>query len=274
MDGLSHDGILDALATIVELEADRFQNLGYDEAAFQKEARAVLGEYNKIASSPMLLLDETMQDVAYDRHTYKHTTIGFLKDIVEMPNQYEYSRKFFDRWYRPDNCIVLVRGGRAAPAEVTELASPPLQWLEARHGHDRDSRQPAQKAERRRDLKWKGVTQPYLYIGYHVPGLTPTSRDIAALDVLGEAIFSQISPLFRKLVLEEARVETFTAGTVPPRSDALHDYGPFARRGRHGGDRERGLPGSRRRGRQADRFFRKIDAESNVMYGTTPSCRL
>src|SRR5438067_443536 len=33
-----------ALAQVVELESDRFRNLKYDEPAFQKEARAVLGE--------------------------------------------------------------------------------------------------------------------------------------------------------------------------------------------------------------------------------------
>jgi secreted Zn-dependent insulinase-like peptidase len=92
-----------ALETIVDVEADRFQNLKYSEADFQKEARAVLGEYNKSASSPLMLLDEKMQDAAYTTHTYKHTTIGFLKDIVDMPNQYQYSLKFFDRWYRPEN---------------------------------------------------------------------------------------------------------------------------------------------------------------------------
>ena len=38
----------------------------------------MLGEYNKSASSPFLMLNETMQDHAYTTHTYKHTTIGFL----------------------------------------------------------------------------------------------------------------------------------------------------------------------------------------------------
>ena len=92
-----------ALATAVEIEGDRFQNLKYDEPSFQKEARAVLGEYNKSASSPFLKLSETLQDTAYTTHTYKHTTIGFLDDIRNMPNQYAYSKTFFDRWYRPEN---------------------------------------------------------------------------------------------------------------------------------------------------------------------------
>ena len=58
-----------ALAKAVEIEADRFQNLKYDEPAFQKEARAVLGEYNKSASSPFLMLerDDAGQGV-HDAH--------------------------------------------------------------------------------------------------------------------------------------------------------------------------------------------------------------
>src|SRR5437764_9973482 len=99
-----------ALPTVVEIEADRFRNLKYGEPEFQKEARAVLGEYNKSASSPFLMLNETMQEKAYTTHTYKHTTIGFLADIKAMPKQYAYSKTFFDRWYRPENCTIVVAG--------------------------------------------------------------------------------------------------------------------------------------------------------------------
>ena len=110
-----------------------------------------------------------MQDAAYDKHTYKHTTIGFLKDIVDMPNQYEYSRKFFERWYRPDNCIVLVVGD-VRHNEVVELARRHYSGWKPGAAKVEIPAEPPQTAERRRDLTWKGVTQPYLYIGYHVPG--------------------------------------------------------------------------------------------------------
>lgn len=43
----------DALPKIIELESDRFQHLQYADPDFQKEARAVLGEYNKNASNPI-----------------------------------------------------------------------------------------------------------------------------------------------------------------------------------------------------------------------------
>src|ERR1017187_2459218 len=92
------------------LGADSNAFTNEDCTTFHKEAHAVLGEYNKSASSPFLKLNEVMQNTAYTKHTYKHTTIGFLADIKDMPNQYAYSKIFFDRWYRPENCTIIVAG--------------------------------------------------------------------------------------------------------------------------------------------------------------------
>src|SRR4029079_9044718 len=69
-----------ALPTIAEIEADRFQRLQYEDATLQKEARAVLGECNKNASNPIEQMVEHLYDNAFTTHTYKHTTMGFLKD--------------------------------------------------------------------------------------------------------------------------------------------------------------------------------------------------
>ena len=45
------------LPTVMEMEADRFQNLKVPEPEFKTEALAVLGEYNKNASNPFTRLD-------------------------------------------------------------------------------------------------------------------------------------------------------------------------------------------------------------------------
>ncbi len=104
------------LETVLAMEADRFQHLKYAEPEFKTESLAVLGEYNKNSASPFSKLNEVMQDTAFDKHTYKHTTMGFLKDIQDMPNQYEYSLKFFDRYYRPEYTTIIVVGDVKAKA--------------------------------------------------------------------------------------------------------------------------------------------------------------
>ncbi len=99
-----------ALPTIIDYESDRFQNLDYSEAQFKTEAGAILGEYAKSASDPEEKMSEVMQNTAFNRHTYKHTTIGFLPDIKAMPSGFEYSREFFRRYYTPDNATIVVVG--------------------------------------------------------------------------------------------------------------------------------------------------------------------
>ena len=243
-----------ALPRIVEIEADRFQNLKYSEPDFEKEARAVLGEYNKGASNPFQKMFEALFDHAFTRHTYKHTTIGFLKDIENMPHEFAYSRQFFDRYYRPDNVTLVVVGDVA-----TEVA-----WdlIEKHYGGWKSGpprpvvpSEPAQTAEKRAALGWAGATLPQLLMGYHTPGFSTTNVDLAALDVLAELLFAERAPLYKRLVITEQKVETLSGANEARRSEPVHRAGAreegrgSARRGgRHqrGGEADR----PRRRGRQ------------------------
>jgi zinc protease len=100
----------DALEQIMDIESDRFQRLQYSVEDFKTEAGAILGEYNMNAANPIRQMFERIRELAFTNHTYSHTTLGYLEDIKDMPNQYEYSLQFFDRYYRPEYCYVIVVG--------------------------------------------------------------------------------------------------------------------------------------------------------------------
>ncbi|MCB9788620.1 MAG: insulinase family protein [Deltaproteobacteria bacterium] len=198
------------LPTLLDLEADRFQHLEYSEADFQKEARAVLGEYRKGASNPHQKMQEVLQDLAFDRHPYEHTTIGFLRDIEAMPKQFRYSRQFFDRYYRPDN-VVLIVVGDLVPARVFELAQQHYGAWKRGPARPRVPSEPPQRAEARKALTWPAPTLPQLLMGYHVPAFGTDSVEHPALEVLASLAFSERSPLYRRLVIDEQRVESIDA---------------------------------------------------------------
>jgi zinc protease len=209
-----------ALATAVEIEADRFQNLKYDEPSFQKEARAVLGEYNKSASSPFLKLSETIQNTAYTTHTYKHTTMGFLADIKDMPNQYAYSKVFFDRWYRPENCTIIVAGDVNHEALVA-LVKPYYDGWKPGHGRVEIPSEPPQTEPRSAKLTWPLPTLPTLVLSYHIPAADPGNLDTAALMAIEQAVFGKTSALYQELVLKEQKVATLSAEAEPKRDPGL-----------------------------------------------------
>src|SRR5204863_7679439 len=98
------------LEPVMNLEADRFRRLRYPEPAYKTESLAVLGEYFKNSADPTEKLDEVLHETAFTMHTYRHTTMGFLKDIQDMPNQYGYSLEFYNRFYRPEYTTIILVG--------------------------------------------------------------------------------------------------------------------------------------------------------------------
>jgi zinc protease len=203
-----------ALPKIVDIEADRFQHLHYEDPAFQKEARAVLGEYNKNASNPMEKMVETLMDNAFGTHTYKHTTMGFVKDIENFPHELAYSRQFFDRYYRPDNVVIMVVGD-ADPATVFKLVEDRYGAWQAGGPRPAVPKEPPQTKEKRAALTWKGPTLPMLLMGYHVPAFSTTNVDVPTLDVLAELMFAERAPLYKKLVITEQKVESLSGSADP-----------------------------------------------------------
>jgi zinc protease len=196
----------DDLDDVLKIEADRFQHLKYSDAGFRTEALAVLGEYNKNNSNPFNKSEEALQEKAFDVHTYKHTTMGFLKDIENMPNEYQYSLEFYHRYYRPEYTTVLVVGDVKRDKVKSLVQKYFGEWK--RGDYDPPiPREPAQKEARTVHVDWPSPTLPILMVAFHGPAYSDTQKDKAALDFLQEIAFGENSELYQKLVLKEQKVD-------------------------------------------------------------------
>jgi zinc protease len=207
------------LEGMIVMEADRFQNLKYPESAFKTETRAVLGEYNKNSANPVNKLFEVLQDTAFDKHTYKHTTMGFLKDVENMPNLYEYSLQFFDRYYRPEYTSIIVVGD-VEPGYVRKMVEKHWGGWKAGDYKPVIPVEPPQKEPRQAHIDWPTETLPWLAVAFRGAAYTDAQIDSAALDVLSFLGFSENSPLYQKLVIEEQKVDQLFAYN-PDRMDSF-----------------------------------------------------
>jgi len=205
------------LERIMAMEADRFQNLDYSEAAFRTEALAVLGEYNKNNAAPLRKMDERMRETAFTKHTYQHTTMGFLADVKDMPNQFAYSKVFFDRWYRPEYATIIVTGD-VAPAATKALVD--KYWGQWKHGSYTAAipTEPAQSGPKEATVDWPTATLPWIQVAFKKPPYDDMGVENAALDLISFLGFSENSPLYRKLILEDQKSDVLYADT-PDRVD-------------------------------------------------------
>ncbi|MDQ3088368.1 MAG: insulinase family protein [Acidobacteriota bacterium] len=192
------------LDEILGLEADRFKNLKFSEEQFKTEAGAVLGEYNKNSASPIFKMYEVIRETAFTNHTYSHTTMGYLKDIKDYPNQYEYALQFFKRFYRPENIAIVVVGDVKTDEVLAKIKKYYGDWK----GEDYKQQIPAeppQKEARKAHVDWDSPTLPYVAVAYRAPAFSETEKDKAALDLLGAIAFGENSDISQKLVLQEQK---------------------------------------------------------------------
>ncbi|HET9225500.1 MAG TPA: pitrilysin family protein, partial [Thermoanaerobaculia bacterium] len=211
-------GPASALATMMDMESDRFKNLKYTEDGFRTEALAVLGEYNKSASNPFVPMFEKLRDTAYTKHTYKHSTLGFLADIKAMPGYYQYSLGFFDRFYRPEN-VTLVVVGDAQPDKVVAMAKQHYGDWKKGYQAPKVETEPAQTEGKKAHVDWPSPTRPYLMTGYHMPPFSTDNPDAAALSLVGQLLFSESAPLYQELVVDKQWVD-FVGGDADFHRDA------------------------------------------------------
>ena len=207
------------LETMFEIEADRFMNLNYTEHDFKTEAGAVKGEYTKNNASPYQQSYENLLNTAFDKHTYKHTTMGFLKDIIDMPNQYKYSLEFFNRYYRPEFATIVVVGD-VTPEKVNALSEKYFgMWKRGTYISTVEA-EPKQDSVRYTHLQ-NGSIPPYVSLNFKTPAYSDENIEVPAIDVLNDVLFSETSPLYKKLVLEEQKVRSLNGNMLFTRDPYL-----------------------------------------------------
>ena len=203
----------ESLAELVPVEADRFEHLDVAPAAYKDETGAVAGEFNKDFSNPWWAMDEALRELAFTRHTYGHTVIGYKRDVDAMPQNYAYSKVFFSRFYVPDDCVIFAVGD-VSRGEVLDLVKKSYGAWKGRRANPTIQTEPEQRAPRRHDMIWKGPTTPRMTIAYKVPGAAESPKgtpkdalaDSAALGVLATMVFGEPSALYQKLVVTEQKV--------------------------------------------------------------------
>jgi len=207
------------LEKMFELEGDRFQHLKYANHDFKTEAGAVKGEYTKNSASPYTQISEKVVATAFEKHTYKHTTMGFFNDIVDMPNQYDYSITFFNRFYRPEYTTIIVVGD-VKQADVNKYAEKYFGMWKKGNYQPKIEAEPVQTETKFTHLKVENFP-PLVSLNYKGPAFSTTNKDGPALNLMMSILFGETSDIYQKLVVKERKVRGIQANAQLSRDPNL-----------------------------------------------------
>ena len=189
----------DKLDLVIDLEADRMQNLLLDPKEINSERQVVIEERRtRTEDDPSGFLGEEVSSIAFKAHPYGVPIIGWMDDIKRItPDEI---RAFYKTYYVPNNAIVAAVGAVRADDALEKIkrrfgriprgkVPPPMLAVE-----------PLQNGERRVIVK-KQAELPIVYMAWHVPN--HRSDDSVPLEVLSTILAGgRASRLYRDLVYQ------------------------------------------------------------------------
>jgi zinc protease len=204
----------DRLELMMQMEADRMQNLVLAEEEVLTERQVILEERtDRTDSSPGAILSEQMRAAQFQNHPYGLPIIGWRHEMEGLTR--EDALDFYQAHYAPNNAI-LILAGDVDPATARTLAERhygPIPANPAITPRDRPE-EPPQLAERRITLADERVSEPYVFRTYLAPERDPGDQaKAAALTVLAELLggSGQTSVLARALQFDSQTAVYTTA---------------------------------------------------------------
>jgi zinc protease len=220
----------DALALLVELEADRMTNLVLRTPQVSSEKEVVANERklrvdNDVDGKALEMLYAT----AFRRHPYRWPTIGWMQDIRGFTVRD--CRTFYRTHYSPANATVVIAG------DFDEQKA--LDQVQKHYGSLPTGRppktaplpqEPSQRAERTLQLKAPTPTEKLL-LGYHIPGFS--HPDTPALVLASEVLFGGRSSRLHRLFCLDREIAFSVRGSISPFVDpGLFEMWIFVQQGR------------------------------------------
>jgi len=195
----------DRLEMVMEMEADRMQNLVFTEKDIVTERDVVKEERRtRTDNRPTALLGEQMSAALYTAHPYGIPVIGWMSEVAKLDRQDAFD--FYRKYYTPSNAVVVVAGD-VSKEQVLKLAKKHYGALKntATPGPRARTKEPAPIAARRVIMRDKRASSPYFMRQYLAPSFTTAKGNEAmALDVLTEILGTgTTSRLYKKLVVKD-----------------------------------------------------------------------
>jgi zinc protease len=189
-----------------EMEADRMRNLTLPEEQFKKELEVVKEERRmRYEDRPRSLTHEQFMAAAFTSSPYQHPIIGWMTDLQNM--QVDDLRKWYQRWYAPNNATLVVVGDVDAQ-DVHELAKKHFAAIPKSAINGTKPRLDVPQRGERRIKVNVPAKLPYLIMGYKVPVLKTAEQEWEpyALEVLAGILSGSNSARFPKRLVRGQQI--------------------------------------------------------------------
>ena len=205
------------IETAFWLESDRMFSLNFSKENLETQRKVVLEEFKETClNQPYGDVWHHISDMAYKVHPYRWPTIGKIPKHVEEATL-EDVKKFFYKYYRPNNAILVVSGNTNL-SQVKKLAE---KWFgPIPRGTTLSKNLPQEPTQQQLEqrIKYAKVPIDALYLAFHIPGRR--DKNYYTTDLLSDILSNGASARLYRRLLKEKRlfnhIDAYITGNIDP----------------------------------------------------------
>jgi predicted Zn-dependent peptidase len=205
------------IETAFWLESDRMLSLAFSEKSLEVQRKVVMEEFKEhYINKPYGDVWFKLRELVYKEHPYRWMTIGSKLTHIEQ-TELEDVKRFFFKYYRPANAILVV-AGKVQTAQVSSLAEKWFGDIPAGTPYRRNLPQEPPQREARRLTVNAPVPLDALYKCYPMASRTDPGYYVA--DLLTEVLGGGASSRLHQSLIKEKRlfsqIDCYHTGSVDP----------------------------------------------------------
>ena len=203
----------------LQIEADRMFHCEFGPEAFETERRVAMEERMMLDDDPEVLVYESVDALAFDRHPYRHPVAGLMPDIKGLG--LDDLKAFYAGRYRPEEAVLAVVGDvehDRVRAEVEKLFCAECPLLPAARQEEVSVRvEESAVTEPRRSVLSGLSPLPQVVLAFRTPAAA--HEDTPALDLLAALLSSGRSSLMYTRLVDELGMATDVSVSKIPQTD-------------------------------------------------------
>jgi zinc protease len=175
------------LSMVLELEADRMENLLFDEKLFETEKKVIIEEYHTYMNNPVAKAFLEFRTIFFKNNPYQISPLGTIEDITSITS--DDLMHYYEKWYSPDNAVIVIVRDFSETNQIVEQVHSCFGHIEAKKNSKTSSKKNFKYENTSNWMKRKvDFDVPILIMGYPAPA--SSSEDVLPMEIL-QMILSQ-----------------------------------------------------------------------------------
>ncbi|MGD9200997.1 MAG: pitrilysin family protein [Chitinispirillia bacterium] len=197
------------LSMVLDLEADRMENLLPDENLFETEKKVIIEEYHTYMNNPVAKAFLEFRTIFFNNNPYQISPLGTIENIKSISSHD--LKNYYEKWYSPNNAVIVIVGDFLQADQIVDLVNNKFGHIKEKRNLNNNPQKNFRLENKSNWMKRKvDFDVPILIMGF--PSPASSSEDVLPMEILQMIISQGETSRFNREIVRKQNLAVMAGG--------------------------------------------------------------